>query len=462
MEFTPEKLLGGAFAVGLLAACWSRIKFFSHRLLSLLIVHVRVEEDAGNAVRFWCWTNLARTPFGDRRYCAFTDYVRPVKRYQVIGYETVGTDPIVFWRGWRPLLVGLKSQGENSASLGYSVTLTFLRWTFDVDVVVADAIDALNHHRHAGSKAGRFYVQRVFGSGRRQVKGYGDSHGGNPSDADESGQVLKANSPTSSYTHERLLRWQREDIGAEKEADPWGALAFPDQIQELIIETRRWLESEQWHRSKRIQWRRGYLLYGSPGTGKTSLARAIAQDLDLPVFAFDLASLSNREFTNAWRKLMNNVPCMALLEDIDAVFAGRENRLGEEGGGLTFDCLLNCLSGIESADGVLVIVTTNRLEELDPALGVPDGKGGSTRPGRIDRAVELPTLDDECRRRLAERILADCPWEVDRLVAEGAEDTGARFQDRCAKVALAHFWSHGNNGNQPPRLLLFSDNGREE
>ena len=164
--------------------------------------------------------------------------------------------------------------------------------------------------------------------------------------------------------------------------------------------------------------------------------------MTLPVYSYDLASFSNQEFENEWQRMMNSTPCIALLEDVDAVFDGRENCLGDEGGGLTFDCLLNCIGGIKDANGVLVFITTNRPECLDDALGKQDDdRGVSTRPGRIDMVVELGVLDETCRRRLAERILADCPDRIDEFVALGDGDTGAQFVERCSKTALEHYWS---------------------
>ena len=91
-------------------------------------------------------------------------------------------------------------------------------------------------------------------------------------------------------------------------------------------------------------------------------------------------------------------------QDIDAIFNGRVNRLRDGEGGLTFDCFLNCLSGVKEANGVLVIITTNHPEVLDHALGKPDEERGkmSTRPGRIDYTLELGPLDEACRQRIAE------------------------------------------------------------
>src|SRR5436309_7051984 len=177
------------------------------------------------------------------------------------------------------------------------------------------------------------------------------------------------------------------------------------------------------------------MLYGPPGTGKTALARAFAEDLNMHIYVFNLAQMSNHELMKAWTEMQVNVPCIALIEDIDNVFHGRENvarkngmmpflfaRKKHEGDEprapmtpLTFDCLLNCLDGVERADGIFTIVTTNDMTKVDPALGqprkLPDGTTEfiSTRPGRIDKAVELTYMEPEDKKRMARRILGEYP-----------------------------------------------------
>ena len=177
-------------------------------------------------------------------------------------------------------------------------------------------------------------------------------------------------------------------------------------------------------------------------------ARALAQDLDLPVTSDDLATLDNRELREAWSRLLASAPCMALLEDVDGVFDGRTNKRGEAGGRLTFDGLLDCLGGLVVPRGVLTVVTTNHPEGLDPALGIARGDGTrSSRPGRLDRAVTFGPLDEAGRRHLAARVLDGLDAaDQERLVAEGAGDTGAQFVDRCAAFALAVSWGEAGVG----------------
>ncbi len=125
---------------------------------------------------------------------------------------------------------------------------------------------------------------------------------------------------------------------------------------------------------------------------------------------------------------------MALMEDIDAVFDGRKNVAVGHGPALTFDCLLNCLDGVQRADGLMVMITTNHLDRIDPAIGQPGTIG--SRPGRVDRVVSMGLLDDAGRRKLAERILDEWPEWIDDICHSGQTDTPAQFQERCGRLAL--------------------------
>src|SRR5262249_27604663 len=255
-------------------------------------------------------------------------------------------------------------------------------------------------------------------------------------------------------------------------------LIFPERVRNLIREIELWRSNRDWYRARGIPWKRGWLLYGPPGTGKTALARAFAEDLNMPIYVFNLAQMSNHELMESWTKMQVNVPCIALIEDIDSVFHGRENvarknmpmpwLMPKRNEGehqppptpLTFDCLLNCLDGVERADGIFTIITTNDLSKIDPALGqprkLPDGTMEfiSTRPGRIDKAVELTFMEADDKKRLAKRILGEYPEEYRKMLGfidrfPELQETPAQFQERCAQVALACFGKE-----QPPEEAL--------
>src|SRR5262249_6060380 len=118
---------------------------------------------------------------------------------------------------------------------------------------------------------------------------------------------------------------------------------------------------------------------------------------------------------------------------------------------LTFDCLLNCLDGVEPADGIFTIITTDEVSKSDPARGqprrLPDGtlEVISARPGRIDKAVEMTYMEAEDKKRMAKRILGEYPEEFRKILEfieryPDLQETPAQFQERCGQSALARFW----------------------
>jgi SpoVK/Ycf46/Vps4 family AAA+-type ATPase len=247
-------------------------------------------------------------------------------------------------------------------------------------------------------------------------------------------------------------------------------------VKDLIKEIELWRKSKEWYQEKAIPWKRGMLLYGPPGTGKTALARAFAEDLNMPIYVYNLAEMTNHDLTKAWAEMQVNVPCIALIEDIDNVFHGRENVSRKNAGmygmmmppkkdgdgddksargmfasPLTFDTLLNCLDGVERSDGIFTILSTNDLSKIDPALGqprkLPNGETEfiSTRPGRVDKAVELTYMEPQDKKRMAARILGNFEEEHLKMVAfieqyPDLQETPAQFQERCAQIALKCFW----------------------
>ncbi len=119
---------------------------------------------------------------------------------------------------------------------------------------------------------------------------------------------------------------------------------------------------------------------------------------------------------------------------------------------LTFDCLLNCLDGVERSDGIFTVVTTNDISKIDPALGqprkLPNGEVEfiSTRPGRVDKAVELGHMENADKKRMARRILGGYEKQylemlnfVDKF--PDLPETPAQFQERCSQIALKCFWA---------------------
>ncbi|XP_023330537.1 mitochondrial chaperone BCS1 isoform X2 [Eurytemora carolleeae] len=151
-------------------------------------------------------------------------------------------------------------------------------------------------------------------------------------------------------------------------------------VERLCTDCERFLSSAAWYRQRGIPHRRGILLHGPPGCGKTSLIVALAGHLKLGISTLSLADSHLTD--NILQARLADVPrnTILLLEDIDAAFISRENsnNVNTAHGGLsqvTLTGLLNGLDGAVSSEGRLTFLTTNYPNRLDPAL---------CRPGRID------------------------------------------------------------------------------
>ncbi|XP_030383526.1 mitochondrial chaperone BCS1 [Scaptodrosophila lebanonensis] len=150
--------------------------------------------------------------------------------------------------------------------------------------------------------------------------------------------------------------------------------------QKIIADCQDFINNSSWYTQRGIPYRRGYLLYGPPGCGKSSFITALAGELQ---YGICLLNLSERGLTDdRLNHLLNAAPeqSIILLEDIDAAFVSRESSVTQKSAydglnRITFSGLLNCLDGVASTEARIVFMTTNYLERLDPAL---------IRPGRID------------------------------------------------------------------------------
>ena len=164
-----------------------------------------------------------------------------------------------------------------------------------------------------------------------------------------------------------------------------------------------------------------------------ALAGVLAQTLDIPIYRYALATLSDQEFMREWKNMAT--PCVALFEDFDNVFHGRYSQTEHKS--LTFDCVLNQISGVSSMDGVFLVITTNCLDKIDSAMGVStDAAGLSSRPGRIDRVVYLGETNVDIRNRIVQHILPDWPEAHADLVDKGDGYTPVQFQELCVAYAL--------------------------
>lgn len=194
-----------------------------------------------------------------------------------------------------------------------------------------------------------------------------------------------------------------------------GSVILQEGVAEsLLTDVQRFLSSRDWYTRVGIPYRRGYLFYGPPGSGKTSSVSAIASELGLNICVLSLAnpSLTDDKLSG----LMENIPSSSilLLEDIDcAGNAARKDSRDKDQKGVTLSGLLNSLDGVGSADGQIVIMTTNCVEKIDAAV---------IRPGRVDYRIEMKNATKKQAASLFARFYPESLESSQDRFAESAGD----------------------------------------
>ncbi|THU96877.1 P-loop containing nucleoside triphosphate hydrolase protein [Dendrothele bispora CBS 962.96] len=178
-------------------------------------------------------------------------------------------------------------------------------------------------------------------------------------------------------------------------------------IDSLVQDAKEFIETEEWYHERGIPHRRGYLLHGPPGSGKSSTIYALAGELGLEIYSLSLASgfVDDSFLQQAASSIPKN--SIFLIEDIDCAFPSREE-IDDDAASfipgfsafssspfihtpsrrscVTLSGLLNVIDGVGSEEGKLFFATTNYIDRLDPAL---------LRPGRIDKKLQYSLATKE-------------------------------------------------------------------
>jgi cell division protease FtsH len=231
--------------------------------------------------------------------------------------------------------------------------------------------------------------------------------------------------------------------------DVAGADEAKEELQEII----EFLREPQKFQKLGGRIPKGVLLMGSPGTGKTLLARAVAGEANVPFFAISgsdfvemFVGVGASRVRDLFEQGKKNAPCIIFIDEIDAV--GRHRGAGLGGGHdereQTLNQLLVEMDGFESNEGVILIAATNRPDVLDPAL---------LRPGRFDRRIvvsrpdvkgregilvvhtkKIPLADDVDIKVIARGTAGFCGADLANLVNEAALNA-ARFNQKTVRQA---------------------------
>jgi len=213
-----------------------------------------------------------------------------------------------------------------------------------------------------------------------------------------------------------------------------------DEAREELQEIVEFLRDPQRFSKLGGQIPKGALLVGSPGTGKTLLARAIAGEARVPFFTISgsdfvemFVGVGASRVRDMFEQAKKNAPCIVFIDEIDAVGRHRGHGLGNSNDEReqTLNQLLVEMDGFEANEGIIIIAATNRPDVLDPAL---------LRPGRFDRQVVVPVPDIDGREKILAVHMKKVPLAPDvnpRTIARGTPGfSGADLANLVNEAAL--------------------------
>jgi chaperone BCS1 len=209
---------------------------------------------------------------------------------------------------------------------------------------------------------------------------------------------------------------------------------IPRKQKEEIVSHAEWfLDNKKWYQDRGMPYRLGYLFYGPPGTGKSSMVMALGSHLNKPIYVINPSALNNE---SCLQQAMSNVSggAIVLIEDIDVstksfgMKAEEENTNKASRTIISMSCLLNAIDGVASSENRILIMTTNKVDQLDPVL---------IRPGRIDRKfqiglMEAQEVEDMARAFFPDRL--ETAFEMTEKAISEPPKSGAEWQQEFMKV----------------------------
>lgn len=445
-----NEIWGVAAIGGIIAAAWNYLKSFTRHLSHIAFETVIIDGVYVSALAKYLLTHAKTSPFAPKYYHSEQVYL---SREDGIGGVTVAgmyNLPILKsrlgWLGWRAMYIDVSVMDQ--------ISLTWPRKMFTIAEIEARVHDMIAGQPYVNSEIltplplptpQRNELQVVQGRDPANIVSAGNS----PSRSYETSGDITARPTASSgrvtcvpcISREELKIIGDKRINArrtEKRNDVFSDLPLSLEELDALHIVRQWYSYKHWYLKYNLSHRLGLLFRGMPGTGKSTFAHLLAYDLGAKFTRFDLATMSNRDFTEAWPTNSYGIS-IVLFEDFDNVFDGRNNisKQSHNRDLLTFDTILNTITA-PNHGSVLLIVTTNNVEAIDAAIGRPldHNPRRTTRPGRIDYAFEFKPPDAEARRFLVDRMLTGLDHDADAIVAETEGFTGAAVTERCRELAL--------------------------
>jgi chaperone BCS1 len=220
------------------------------------------------------------------------------------------------------------------------------------------------------------------------------------------------------YSYHAEEGWEQEQPIVPRNFD--SLMVSLDVRKQLFSEIETFHSSRDWYVEKGISYKLGIFLYGNPGTGKSSIIRALATKYNKNIYSINLGRISDERLKKAFASVKPN--SIILFEDVDSASVTKSREIedpAKDFTSLSFSGLLNILDGISSVQGILTIFTTNHFDKIDPAL---------LRPGRADLKLEIQTPEGKEIKRYLEFIFNSkidgeiatdkTPAEIENLVKQ--------------------------------------------